>query len=349
MRLTIVLFVGLFCTASVSRGDEILFKNGDRMTGTIDTYDGLKLTIKTGGNKVDVDLKNVKTFSTAEPIEVVLKDGTRIKRRVVMGADGKVSLVDASAPPTTVPAAVPRSTEPIASVFPFDQIKAINPPAVKWSGSVLLGGMITTGNSQTESLNAAGHLGRRTDKDRIQFDASYLFGRQKVPGDGTHETTNNWTIQGKYDYFFTERLYGYATARVERDVIAGLNLRFTPGVGAGYQWIDTPRWKFNTEGGVSYIYRDYSNDGTSESVSLRVAYHLIGKIADKVSVFHNFEYLPGLDRIENYLITADAGLRTDITGKLFAEFKVEWRYDSKPAPGKVYNDARYIASLGWAF
>ena len=350
MRLRTALLLGILCAAPVASADEVVFKNGDRVTGKIDTYDGSKLTIKSGGAKVDIELKNVKTFSTDEPIEVVLKDGTKIKRRVVMGADGKVSLVEPTAPPTTVPATMPVMTsEPIASVFPFDQIKAINPPPVKWSGSVLLGGMITTGNTETQSINAAGHLGRRTETDRIQFDASYLFGRQKVPGDGTHETTNNWTVEGKYDYFFTPKAYAYGDVRVEKDVIAGIDLRFTPGVGGGYQWVDTPKLKFNTEGGVSYLYRKYAHDGTSESVSLRLAYHLIGKIADKVSAFHNLEYYPGLDRIDNYLITADAGIHTDITGKMFAEFKVEWRYDSQPAPGKVYSDVRYIASLGWAF
>ena len=187
MPRTIALVLGILSLVSVVQADEVIFKNGDRITGKIDTYDGIKLTMKSGpAAKVDIDLKTVKTFSTDGPINVVLKNGTVIRRRVVLGPDGKISFPPESAP-TTIPAATMPvvSTEPIVSVFPFDQIKAINPPPVKWAGSFLLGGTLTTGNSETQSLNASAHLGRRTEKDRITFDASYLYGRQKVPGDRT--------------------------------------------------------------------------------------------------------------------------------------------------------------------
>jgi putative salt-induced outer membrane protein YdiY len=352
MYRSLAFVLGILCLVSVVKADEVIFKNGDRITGKIDVYDGTKLTMKSGpAAKIDIDLKTVKTFSTDGPINVVLKNGTVIRRRVVLGPDGNVSYPAESAPPTTAPAAtmpvIPR--EPIVSVFPFDQIKFINPPPVKWTGSVLLGGSLTEGNSETQSLNAAAHLGRRTEKSRITLDASYLYGRQKVPGDGSHETQNNWTVEGKYDYFFTPKFYSYVNVRVERDVIAGVDLRLTPGVGGGYQWIDTPKLKFNTEGGVSYLYRSYVNDGTSDSVSLRLAYHFTAKLADKVTFVQNTEYFPGLDSLSNYLITSNAGIRTDITSKLFAEFKMECRYDSQPAAGKKYLDLRYIVGVGFAF
>src|SRR5262245_59010322 len=76
MRLVTALLLGIFCAASAANGDEVVFKNGDTITGKIDTYDGTKLSIKTGTAKYDIELKNVRSFSTDEPIEVVLKDGT---------------------------------------------------------------------------------------------------------------------------------------------------------------------------------------------------------------------------------------------------------------------------------
>jgi putative salt-induced outer membrane protein YdiY len=228
-------------------------------------------------------------------------------------------------------------------------IKKINPPPVKWTGSVLVGGMITRGNTKTDNFNALLHLGRRTDQDRITVDAGYLYGREHTNGDGTHETQNNWFTEGKYDYFFNPKLYAYGDVRAERDVIAGLDLRLTPGVGAGYQWFDSPKFKFNTEAGASYLYRSYSKDGTSESVSMRLAYHVNWAINDKVSLIHDLEYFPGLDRIGNYLITTDAGLHVKLSEKIFTDFRIEERYDSQPAPGKTYNDIRYILGVGINF
>ena len=73
-----LLFVLVFVFA-VTRvyGDEVQFKNGDRLTGTVESTDGSKLTIdsKVGG-KVAADIKDIKTFSVDHPIMVKLADGT---------------------------------------------------------------------------------------------------------------------------------------------------------------------------------------------------------------------------------------------------------------------------------
>jgi hypothetical protein len=34
---------------------------------------------------------------------------------------------------------------------------------------------------------------------------------------------------------------------------------------------------------------------------------------------------------------------------MYSELKVEWKYDSNPAPGAVKNDTRYIAGVGIQF
>jgi hypothetical protein len=64
---------------------------------------------------------------------------------------------------------------------------------------------------------------------------------------------------------------------------------------------------------------------------------------------HNFEYLPDLEDVGRFVINADAGLHADISKKMFTEFKVQWTHNSRPAPGAVEDDLRYLASLGWHF
>src|ERR1700744_692397 len=67
-RRTIALLVGVLCAVSAAKADEVIFKNGDRITGKIDVYDGTKLVMKSGpAAKVEIDLKTVKTFSTDGP------------------------------------------------------------------------------------------------------------------------------------------------------------------------------------------------------------------------------------------------------------------------------------------
>ena len=308
----------------------VTFKNGDQLTGKIETMEGGKLSIKTAvAGKVTVDLKDVKTFSSDGPIEIRLNDGTVLHQKVAAGDDGKVALAGGD---------VAAQSLPIASV------KSINPALEAWTGTIAVGGTLARGNTDAESFNASLHVVRRGENDRITADAGYLWGRQRVPGvSGKHETENDWFIAPKYDYFFTPKFYGYANARVEKDIIANLSLLFTPGVGVGYQWIEKPDMHFSTEGGVSWLYRDFRNDGTSDSVAVRLAYHFDKKFDDKVAFFHNFEYYPALDTIDNYFFDTDAGVRTTLTERMFAEFKTEYKYNSIPVTREAAQRSAVLA------
>jgi hypothetical protein len=73
------------------------------------------------------------------------------------------------------------------------------------------------------------------------------------------------------------------------------------------------------------------------------------KVNDKVTLFHNLEYVPSLEDAEEFNINADAGVRATLTEKMFAEFKFQWKHDSEPAPGAQENDLRYILGVGWSF
>src|SRR3954465_15252750 len=80
--------IGLIATLVATTGslwaDEIVFNNGDHLTGKIVTYDGEKLTIDTPmAGEICVDWKNVRPFSSDQPINVVLSDGSVIHQRVV--------------------------------------------------------------------------------------------------------------------------------------------------------------------------------------------------------------------------------------------------------------------------
>ncbi|MGB7157078.1 MAG: hypothetical protein WBD40_03365 [Tepidisphaeraceae bacterium] len=75
-----------FCVAALVlslcatvRADEILFKNGDKLTGKIVSADAGKLVIETAvAGTVTVDMANVKTFSTDAPLDLRLKDGSTV-------------------------------------------------------------------------------------------------------------------------------------------------------------------------------------------------------------------------------------------------------------------------------
>lgn len=323
--------------AGRAAADEILFLNGDRLTGKIVSADGGKLTIKTEtAGEVTVDLAKVKTFSTDEPI--VIKSGdTTLTSKVTGGADGTVQVV------------------PVAGgspqVIALKDVAKINPPPVKWTGSFVANALITTGNSETENFGLSLGAVRRTEIDRITLGAAYYYGRQLNKATDQKETTvNNWFILGKYDYFLTKQLYLYGGARVEQDEIADLDLRLTIGGGVGYQWYETPTFNLSTEAGLAWIYESFKNDGTDDHMAARLAYHVDWTPYKTIKLFNNLEWLPSLtDPIGDYNLNADVGLRATVYEGFFAEAKIELRYDSIPAPGAKKEDVRYLLGVGWSF
>src|SRR3954471_4765882 len=323
----------VLCAATAALGDEVRMKNGDRLTGKVTEASGGKLKVSSAAaGDVTIDLKDVDTFSTDEPVEVRLKDG-RILRERLQASETTGVVTAADGTPVT-----------------FADVKSISSKGAHWTGALVVGGLITRGNSDTESLNASIEATRRGDFDRISATAGYIYSRQKDPDTGNKSTTaDNWFAAGKYDYFFSEKVYGFASLRAEHDTIAALDLRLTPSVGVGYQWLERPDINFNTEAGLAWVYEDYASGGSDNHIAARLAYHFNKKFNDKVAFLHNLEYLPSLEDLSDFNLNADAGIRATLTKTMFAEFKFEWRYDATPAPDASNNDLRYLLGVGWTF
>ena len=325
-------------TAGPAAADEVLFLNGDRLTGTIVQAAAGKLTIKTETvGEVRVDLAKVKTFSTEAPIVIRLGDTTVITSKATVGPDGTITAV-------TVPGAAPQAVR-------LADVTQINPAPPKWTGAVSGNGLVTTGNSRTTTIGITADAVRRAERDRITLGAGYSYGRQRNPSTETDETTVDSMFGfAKYDYFLLKRLYLFGSLRADRDRIADLDLRLVPSTGLGYQWFEGPTFNLSSEAGPAWIYEDYRGRDSTSHFGARLAYHVDYKPHDVLLLFHNVEWLPSFAApVGDYNLNADAGLRATIVGGLFSEVKVELRYDSTPAPGRDDNDVRYLMAIGYSF
>lgn len=350
--------LALAVTGGVARAGDVIFKNGDRLTGEVTDLGGGKLKIKTKvAGEITVDLKDVATFTTDKPVELKLKDGSIVG--VQAGPSSRPGTIVAV--PTTQPVPSNSATPPVPvepgrelAIDSFDSILS-PPPVQKWTGNIKAGATYARGNTDTDEYHLGFEAMRRYDEDRLTFAGQYNLADQKLSSaEGRQISTDNWLATGKYDHFVTKKLYEYANLRLEHDRIADLYLRAQPGVGLGYQWIETPRANFSTEAGLGYTIAEYDAHGDEDSrtdtyVNARLAYHYDRVLRENVKFVHNVEYLPSLEDVEKFNVNADAGIRVTLTEKLFTEFKAEWRYDSQPAEGVHRSDFRYILSLGWEF
>jgi len=329
------------CTASfmssAAWADVVLLKNGDRISGTIVSAAGGKVVITPDFDKtsnITVKQTDIATFSSPTPMLIKLAGGAVINQPVETGATGQIKTSAVGAQPP--------------QAIPLDKIDKIN-PNYAWTGSVSANGLYSHALQDTAQIGLNGDIGRTTDNDKITASAGFLYAEQKTQGVSS-TTANTWFTAAQYDYYLAKPWYVYANTRFEADRINYLAFRATPGVGVGYQWFDAPDLSFSTEGGITYVYQDYTVGGTNSNASVRVAYHLTKSWSNnRVSLFNDGEFLESVEGGGNYLANADLGVRVGLTKTMFSKAEADLNYTNQPAPGAQQTVTKYTIGVGWTF
>ena len=334
------MLAAVLALTSPAAADEVIFLNGDRLTGKIVSAAGGKLVLKTdAAGEITIDLAQVRTFSSDDPVRLRVGEKAQVDSKIAPGpAAGEVQ---AQMTPDTPP-------QPL----PITDITAINVPSLEWTGSLALNGLFTSGNSETTQIGFTSRLGKRWESDRLTLGADYAYGRQEDQDTGEESTTTDYGMAfAKYDHFFTRKFYVYGLVKLEHDGVADLELRFAPSVGVGYQWFEGPTFNLLTEAGIGWVYERYENDRENDFIAGRLAYAVDwSPIPGRLKLYHTLEYLPSLeDFTEDYLLNIVAGIRATVYKGFFADFRVEWSHDNTPAPGRKKDDTRIIVGVGWEF
>ncbi len=338
------ILIGLVCLllfVQPGYADEIVLRNGDRLTGKIVHLVDGKLVFKSDvAGQVTVELSNIQTFSSDDPITVNLKDRTGFRQKVLSADAGRFAV---------------EGTEDLrAQQFAVADIISINPPPKpipKWTGDISIGITSTHGNTKTEMISANANATKRTERDRTTVSADYAKGEQEDPDTGETVTIEDWwRAKGKYDYFFSKKGYGYLDVRFEKDAVAELDRRVIVGVGGGYQWIESDDMNFSTELGLASLYEKFDNQTDSNSeLSFQVGYNFDKKLRKNIKFTHDLTYYPAIDKFSDYYLTSTAGIRADFTEKIFMTLKAIFNYDATPAIGRGSTDTKYFLGLGYRF
>ena len=339
-QILVLTFCILLFVQSV-QADEIIFTNGDHLTGKIAHLVEGKMLFKSEAiGDVTIDISKIKTFSTDDPIAVHMKDDTVLLQKIVNAETGKFGIEGAG----TVK----------AQDFELAEISSINPPpkpVPRWTGNLSAGLTSTHGNTKAESISGSANLGKRTENDRTQVSVDYAKSKREDPDTGEKDTTEDWwRSKAKYDYFFSKKLYGYVDGRYEKDAIAELDRRMIVGGGAGYQWIESEDLNFSTEFGMASLYEKFDNQTDSNSeVSIQAGYNFDKTLMKNVKFMHNLTYYPSTEKFSDYYLTSTGEIRAYFTSTMFTTFKVIFDYDATPAIGSHKTDTKYLFGVGYSF
>jgi putative salt-induced outer membrane protein YdiY len=325
----------------VLRADQVYLKNGDRLTGTIASLtDGKMLLNSELSGPVTIELKNVRTFSSDQPLEIHLKDGTVLHQPVEAAEPNEF----------TIKGGTPLQSQPV----PLAAVASINPPPVpkaKWTGSVSGAAGVTTGNTKANSITGSASLARRTEQDRITAGGDIAKSSQTDRDTGESRTSEDWwRLRGQYDYFFTKKFFGFGNGRYEMDDIARLDRRVVVGGGVGYQWIENDATAFSTNLGLASLFEKFDNVAeSSNQLSLQAGYNFNQRLGKNTRFLNDLTIYPSLEEFSDYFLTSTAELRASLTKAMFANFKVIFNYDATPAPDRGSTDIKYLLGIGLNF
>ncbi len=250
-----VTFLFLFPLALFA--DQIILKNGDRLTGTIEKSDDKTLIIKTEfAGEVMVQWDAVQEITSTQKLHVNLNNGKTVAGTVTT-ADGNLTIATADAGTVTQPKGSVSKIFGEAEQAAYE--KSLHPGLLEgWQGGINVGFGLTRGNSQTKNLALAFVADRKGWNDKLSLYTNSIYAANDAPG-ATPTTTAN-AVQGgiRYDHDLTPRLFAYVGADFQTDALQTLDLRSVFGGGLGWHAIKNDRTTLDLLGGGDYTREKYS-------------------------------------------------------------------------------------------
>lgn len=353
--------VGLLLLLAIpALADQIVLKNGDRLTGSITKSDGKQLVIKTDyAGDVTVKFDAIQSITTAGDLNVSL-GGKTVVGPVTTSGDNVVV-----ATKTAGPVEAPMSSITLLR-SPAEQAayeKSLHPGLLEgWNGGLNLGFALTRGNSETKNLNIGFNALRKGSHDQLTLYTNSIYATNDLPTASPHTTAN--TIGGglRYDHDFAPRVFGFVNADFYHDALQFLNLRSTLGGGIGLHATKTPSTTLDLLAGLNYTHESYSAftlppipPGTPvAAVTRSLAGLTLGdafmhKVGKGTVITQSLFFYPDLSQTGQYRGTFNFGTVTKLNKWLGWQNSFADIYVSNPPTGTKQNDLQLATGLNFSF
>jgi len=329
----------VFSAASLSCADEIIFLNGDRLTGKL-------LNINKGNvsfnpelmGRITFDISKIESITTDEPVKVNFDDATSITTKTFSFEEGKVLITGLN-------------TGGVLNIPP-DEVFSVRKPgegrAANWKGSISGGFTKTDNEEETTTLNTILQLQRRSPKHRLRMRGILFIEEEKNSDTRRRETTEeNFNSDARYDYFFKKKWFWSSGINYKRDIINDLDYRVILGTGPGYQWFDTTTRQLNIISGLAHTWEKYSEEDDTY-ISYLFGLNFDFKLWSRVIANLDATITTKADDPQDYIARGFGGLKLNATERFFINFNTIFEYNSKVKTADS-TDTKFILGVGWDF
>ena len=216
------------------------------------------------------------------------------------------------------------------------------PPKI-WDVSAAVGLTLTSGNSDTLTVNGNIQTSRKWEKNELNLGADITYGESD--GDKNADSYGGYA---QYNRLFTEKFFGYARVQGLHDGIADLDYRITLSPGAGYYFIKNEKTSLRGEVGPGVVFESQAGEEDSY-MTIRFAERWDQKLSDTVKLWQGVEYLPDVEDWGRYVVNFEIGVEIQINKHLYQRTYFQDVYNSEPAPGRDENDLKLVAALAYKF
>ena len=322
-----------FCSAS-ALADTVLLKNGDRLTGTVDSISGGHVLLETEyAGHIPIDLEAVAELVTEDAFDVLGADGS-VNGRFAIEEGSQVLVSDAGS------AALDLTTVKTAG-----QNNLGLPSFTRsWSSRADLAATFTNGNTDTQQYSTL--IESILKQDRVQHSLKFLLANEKAEEETTKDTMD---LEYLYKRFLNEKWYAAGNAQYFEDALKDVDSRITVGAGLGYQFWDNSFGAFSTDVGVSYVMEELNGEDESNPAlrwGLDYKRYLLDK---KMEVFHKQSVLFIPDSSRGEVIQTSTGARYALNSSIDAVARVDMNHETKPSLGNSKTDVTYNVGVGIKF
>lgn len=209
-----------------------------------------------------------------------------------------------------------------------------------------LGFVSTSGNSSVTTFNVGDKLVLRSGDARHVLTQLFAL----VYGRSEGETVaDNWRASGRYEYGLKSRLYLFALLGLDRDRLAGMDRRFEEGVGLTWKAVAAARDELVLEAGASLIQERPTLGASASFVAGRTSARFLHKFRETVSFAQSVEFLPNLERSEDYRLNSETAFLAAISRRFSFKTAYVIRYDHTPEIGFTSTDRLLTTGLQIAY
>lgn len=334
--------------------DQIVMKNGDRITGSVVKKAGKDLTIKTDQlGEVTVAWDQVASIKIDKPITVVLADGRTVKG--ALATTGAMVVVAAQPPVSVAPGDI-KTIRNDAEQAAYERLQ--HPRLTQlWAGNASLGLAGTAGNAEALTFTVGANVARVTNTDKTSLYFNAIDATAKIGGTDAQTAE---AIRGgwAYNHNLNPRLFVGVFNDYSYDKFQDLNLRFVVGGNFGYHAIKTMRSQLDVLGGFDYIRSNYFTPVTTPPTPVtpnQSAGEIMAgedytlKLNANTSLVESLRFFDSMQDTSASRVNFDLGAATKISKWLTWNVALSDRYVNRPAFGRKTNDFIYSTGIGVTF